>query len=187
MEPNVEICRVKTRKIVITGGPGTGKTSVIEALEDHGHFCFHEVSREIIRESQKKGIGQLFLTDPLLFSELLLEGRIKQYQDADNIKADLVFLDRGVTDVVAYMNYFGNDYPPVFNRVCQEYLYDRVFILPPWKQIYTEDNERYESYEQAVEIHDELARSYISHGYEPVEVPQGSISDRTSFILDHLV
>jgi predicted ATPase len=178
---------VKTRKIVITGGPGTGKTSVIEALETQGYMCLHEVSREIIREAQKKGIDQLFLKDPLLFSELLLEGRIKQFKDADNINSELVFLDRGVTDVVAYMNYFGNDYPPVFNSVCQQYIYDLVFILPPWKQIYTEDNERYETYEQAVEIHDELARSYINHGYQPVEVPQGSIDDRASFILDHLV
>lgn len=178
---------MKTRKIVITGGPGTGKTSVIEALESKGHLCLHEVSREIIREAKKKGIDQLFLEDPLLFSELLLEGRIKQFRDADEIKTDMVFLDRGVTDVVAYMNYFGNDYPPVFNRVCREYTYDRVFILPPWKQIYIGDNERYETYEQAVEIHDELARCYIQHGYEPVEVPQGSIADRTSFILDHLV
>ncbi|MHA6280899.1 AAA family ATPase [Salinimicrobium sp. CAU 1759] len=177
---------MKTRKIVITGGPGTGKTSVIEALEHHGYFCFHEVSREIIREAQKKGIDQLFLKDPLLFSELLLEGRIRQHKDAEKMTSELVFLDRGVPDVVAYMNYFGNDYPPVFNRVCREYLYEKVFILPPWKQIYTEDNERYESYEQAVEIHDELARSYASHGYNAIEVPQGTIAERTSFILEHL-
>ncbi len=62
----------------------------------------------------------------------------------------------------------------------------KLFILPPWKQIYTEDNERYESYEQAVEIHDELARSYAFHGYEAVEVPQGTIAERTTFILEHL-
>ena len=175
------------RKIVITGGPGTGKTSVIHSLEDHGHFCFHEVSRQVIREAQKKGINQLFLKEPLLFSELLLEGRIRQHEEASNMSADLVFLDRGIPDVVAYMNYFGNDYPPVFNQVCQEYLYDKVFILPPWKKIYKGDNERYESYEQAVAIHDELARTYALHGYEPVEVPSGTIAQRTSFILEHLV
>ena len=187
MDPNPEICRVKTRKIVITGGPGTGKTSVIEALEKNGHFCFHEISRDIIRDAKEKGIDQLFLEEPLLFSELLLEGRIKQHSDAQKAPQDLVFLDRGVPDVVAYMNYFGNEYPPVFNRVCKEYLYERVFILPPWKQIYTEDNERYESYDQAVAIHDELAKTYSFHGYDPVEVPNGTIEDRTAFILDHLV
>ncbi|MFD2519009.1 AAA family ATPase [Salinimicrobium flavum] len=178
---------MKTRKIVITGGPGTGKTSVIQALEESGYYCFHEVSREIIREAKEKGIDQMFLEEPLLFSEMLLEGRIKQHREAENTGGNLVFLDRGVPDVVAYMNYSGNDYPPVFNRVCKEFLYDEVFILPPWKQIYTEDDERYESYEQAVAIHDHLAQSYHYHGYRPMEVPCGSIEDRTSFILDHLV
>ncbi len=173
-------------KIVITGGPGTGKTSVIEALEAHGHFCFHEVSREIIQQAQKEGINQLFLKDPLLFSEMLLEGRIKQHKEAEKFIAEHVFLDRGVPDVVAYMNYFGNKYPPIFREVCQHYLYDKVFILPPWKQIYTEDKERYESYEQAVAIHDELARTYDLSGYDPVEVPCGTVTERTNFILDHL-
>jgi len=186
LEANAEICHVKTKKIVITGGPGTGKTSVIEDLENHGYWCFHEVSREIIREAKKKGIDQLFLEDPLLFSELLLEGRIRQHEDAEKTTSDIVFLDRGVPDVVAYMNYFGNDYPPAFNRVCRQYIYDKVFILPPWKKIYTEDNERYETYEQAVEIHDEIASSYAFHGYQAIEVPEGTISQRTSFILDHL-
>jgi predicted ATPase len=187
LKPNAEICSVKTRRIVITGGPGTGKTSVIEALEKSGFHCFHEVSREIIKEAQKKGIDQLFLEEPLLFSEMLLEGRIKQHKDADSAPANMVFLDRGVPDVVAYMNYFGNEYPPVFNSVCKEYLYDEVFILPPWKKIYTEDSERYESYEQAVAIHGHLASSYKYHGYRPVEVPCGPIAERASFILDQLV
>ena len=177
---------MQTRKVVITGGPGTGKTSVIEALENHGHFCFHEVSREVIKEAQKKGINQLFLKDPLLFSELLLEGRIKQYEEASRMASEMVFLDRGVPDVVAYMNFFGNEYPPVFNDVCKRYIYEKVFILPPWKEIYTEDNERYESYEQAVAIHDELAKTYSFHGYESIEVPSGTIAERTSFILNHL-
>ena len=177
---------MKCRKIVITGGPGTGKTSVIESLERKGHFCFHEISRQVTKEARKKGIDQLFLKEPLLFSELLLEGRIKQHQEASKMSFEHVFLDRGVPDVVAYMNYFNNEYPPVFNRVCRKYLYDKVFILPPWKKIYKEDNERYETFEQAVAIHDELAQTYTFHGYKAIEVPSGTIAERTSFILDHL-
>lgn len=177
---------MKCRKIVITGGPGTGKTSVIQSLEQAGHVCFHEISREVTREAQKKGINQLFLKDPLLFSELLLEGRIRQFHEASKMSLEHVFLDRGIPDVVAYMNYFKNEYPPVFNQVCQEYLYEKIFILPPWKKIYTEDNERYESYEQAVAIHDQLAETYAFHGYEAIEVPCGTIEERSSFILQHL-
>ena len=177
---------MKTRKIIITGGPGTGKTSVIKELEERGEKCLHEISRQITLEAQKKGISQLFLKEPLLFSEMLLQGRIQQHQQAEELNSEQVFIDRGLPDVIAYMDYFGNEYPGVFNAACKKYVYDQVFILPPWKEIYISDNERYESFEQAVTIHGHLAETYRRSGYHPVEVPQGSVKDRTAFILSHL-
>ena len=60
-------------KIVITGGPGTGKTSIINKLESLGHHVFHESSREIIRKYKKLGHDQLFLSNPIKFSEILLK------------------------------------------------------------------------------------------------------------------
>ena len=61
--------------IVITGGPGTGKSSCIKELKRRGFICFDEISREITLKAKQEGIDQLFLTKPLLFSEMLLEGR----------------------------------------------------------------------------------------------------------------
>ena len=173
-------------KIVITGGPGTGKTSVIGALEQKGNYCFHEISREVILEAQKRGIEQLFLKDPLLFSQKLLDGRIKQHIQAQKWNSSRVFLDRGVPDVIAYLDYFRTDYPSEFEQACEKYRYDKIFVLPPWQEIYTGDNERYESYEQAVSIHDQLSRTYERLGYSPIEVPEGSVAERTSFILQRL-
>ncbi len=37
---NTEICDVINKKIVITGGPGTGKSSIINYLEAQGHYCY---------------------------------------------------------------------------------------------------------------------------------------------------
>lgn len=177
---------MKKKKIVITGGPGTGKTSIIKVLEKNGYHCLHEISRQITLQAQKEGIDQLFLAQPLLFSQKLLEGRIQQHAKADNFDAEVVFIDRGVPDVVAYMDYFGNEYPPLFRDACKQYSYDTVFLLPPWKEIYVSDNERYESFEQAVSIHDHLEESYLRSGYNPIEVPTGSVEERFSFIVDHL-
>lgn len=179
---NDEICKVKNSTIVITGGPGTGKSSVIKSLENSGHLCFHEVSREITAQAQKEGVEQLFLENPILFSEKLLEARIHQYQQAKSIPGN-IFLDRGIPDVVAYMDYFGTTYPNKFRLACEESKYDQIFILPPWKEIYRNDNERYESFEQALEIHEHLKQSYLTFGYRPVEVPKDSIIKRREFIL----
>lgn len=177
---------MQNKRIVITGGPGTGKSSVIRSLESEGHSCFHEISRQITMEAQKQGVAQLFLDDPLLFSEKLLEARIKQHQDADEPSGGLVFLDRGIPDVVAYMDYFGTMYPSKFRDACKDHKYHGIFLMPPWDEIYETDNERYESFEQAQNIYEYLKKAYITFGYQPIEVPKQSIENRSDFILNNL-
>lgn len=177
---------MKNRKIVITGGPGTGKSSIIVNLEEHGEKCLHEISRQVTLEAKNEGIDQLFLEQPLLFSEKLLEGRLKQYLEASEFESDHIFIDRGLPDVVAYMDYFNTNYPEVFNETCENNRYDKIFILPPWKEIYKSDNERYESFEEALKISSYLYSTYRRFGYDPIEVPKLSVEDRTNFILDKI-
>lgn len=177
---------MKNRKIVITGGPGTGKSSIIHTLEDKGETCLHEISRQVTLEAQKEGIDQLFLEKPLLFSEKLLQGRLQQYLQAKEFKADHIFIDRGLPDVVAYMDYFDTSYPDIFHETCEQNRYDQIFILPPWQEIYTSDNERYESFEEALKISSYLYSTYRRYGYEPIEVPKLSVEERTNFILDKI-
>jgi predicted ATPase len=170
--------------IVITGGPGTGKTTIIEGLIEHGYTCFPEISREIINEAQKRGIEQLFLEKPLLFSELLLEGRKKQFIEAKNSKEATLFLDRGIPDILAYMHYIGDSYPAFFDENCKQNRYSKVFLLPPWEAIYVSDMERYENFEQAKLIYSHLKETYESYGYELIEVPHGDLNSRILFILE---
>jgi len=174
------------KKIVITGGPGTGKTTLIKALRDMDYECFMEISRQVTRQAQEDGIEQLFLEKPLLFSELLLSGRIKQFHDANLKQESLVFFDRGIPDVHAYMNYLGSDYPELFIEQSKTYRYDKVFIMPPWEEIYISDQERYESFEQALAIYNHLKNAYLELGYDLIEIPTGTIEQRVSFLLEHI-
>lgn len=172
------------KRVVITGGPGTGKSTVINELEKLDFTCMHEISREVTLMARKNGIEQLFLKDPLLFSKLLLEGRVQQFKKAKNIKTDLVFFDRGIADVYAYMNYLGVSYPPIFIDECKTNKYDNpIFLMPPWKEIYITDTERYESFEQSLAIHNHLEIAYKNLGYTIVEVPFGTAAERAAFIL----
>ena len=177
---------MSTKKIVITGGPGTGKSTLVNALIKQGHTCLEEISRQVILDAKKEGIDQLFLTNPLLFSELLLKGRQKQFIDADIFKNETVFFDRGIPDVIAYMDYIGDTYPDNFTKACKNSAYDLVFILKPWETIYTSDNERYESFEQALKIHDYLVNTYQTYNYNLINVPFGTVKERTDFILKTL-
>lgn len=177
---------VDKKLIVFVGGPGSGKTTLIEALSNRGYVCYPEISRQVTIEAQKHGIEQLFLKEPLLFSEMLLEGRIKQYRDALQEKEAVVFIDRGIPDVLAYMHYIGDSYPKTFDEACKKHLYSRIFILPPWEEIYQSDNERYENFEQARLIHNHLVETYQKYGYSLIEVPKVDLELRVKFVLNNL-
>lgn len=174
------------QKIVITGGPGTGKSSLINELIHQNYFCMLEISRKVTSDAKKKGIDQLFLTEPLLFSQLLLEGREQQFVDAGKENTSIVFFDRGIPDVHAYMNYIGVDYPDLYKERSLKYKYTSVFMTPPWQEIYHSDNERYENFEQSLAIHNHLEKTYLELGYSILNVPIGSVRERVQFILNSL-
>lgn len=175
---------LKAKKIVITGGPGTGKTSIINELLNRGFVCLEEISRQVTLEARENGIEQLFLTEPLLFSELLLKGRKTQFIEAEKIKTNLIFLDRGIPDIVAYMDNIGDHYPKHFIDACKTNVYDYVFILAPWQEIFISDNERYENFDQAIDIHHQLVNTYTKYNYNLIDVPFNSIEARTDYILN---
>lgn len=158
----------------------------MKQLERQGACCFHEISRQVTLEARKNGVEQLFLTDPLFFSESLLEGRIRQFKEAEDRQTNLVYFDRGIPDVKAYLDFSKTPHPARFLEAGKQYRYDVVFILPIWKEIYLSDNERYENFEQAVEIQLSLAAHYAELGYQPINIPVGSITDRTDFIYEKM-
>lgn len=177
---------MKQQKIVITGGPGTGKSTIIEQLIQMEFTCMPEISRTITKQAQLSGIDQLFLKDPLLFSKMLLDGRIEQYKSAESFKSDKVFFDRGIPDIHGYMDYLGTNYPNIYTQKSHQFRYSHIFMMPPWKDIYKTDNERYESYEQSLIIYKYLIESYSQMDYSIIKVPEGSITDRVNFILNSL-
>ena len=174
------------KKIVLIGGPGTGKSSVLKQLKHSGFFCMEEISREITIKAQKEGIDQLFLTEPILFSKLLLQGRKEQHQRASDTTHNLVFFDRGLPDIHAYLDYTKEKYPSYFKESSKKYNYDYVFHFRPWKEIFITDSERYESFEEAKVIDTYLEKTYKDLNYSLIEVPFDTVENRSNFILNWL-
>ena len=69
----------------------------------------------------------------------------------------------------------------------EHYTYEsKVFITPPWEDIFTTDDERKEDFETMSEIHQILHTSYKEFGYEVIELPKISPAERVNFILEQL-
>ena len=188
-DPQIEIhyfCGMQ-QKIVITGGPGTGKSTILKVLETLSYSCLPEISREVILEAREKGIAHLFHTDPLLFSKILLKKRQDQHAEATKKMDDLVFFDRGIPDILAYLNFAKTSPSENFKQLNKTFAYHKVFVTPPWEAIYRKDNERSETFEEAQEIHQHICHTYAQLGYEVVEIPYGIPSERAEFILQNLL
>jgi predicted ATPase len=174
---------MKTR-IVISGGPATGKTSIIYALGQLGHRCYHEISREIISNELAKGTDVVPWENLQAFSELVFKERLAQFESATNGHQ---FYDRSVIDTVAYMRKDGLHIPAEWQAIISEKRYaTKVFITPPWHQIFNNDHERRESWEQLLHIHEYLVSGYEEAGYVVAEVPKLPVAERAEFILKNL-
>ena len=149
-------------KIVITGGPGTGKTSIINKLESLGHHVFHESSREIIRKYKKLGHDQLFLSNPIKF------------------------FDRGIHDIIAYLNYKKISFGKEFESASKKYKYDFIFLAEPWEDIYKKDKERYESFEDLIIINKYIKKTYSNYAQKFITLPKSSVQGRINFIIESI-
>lgn len=171
-------------KAVLTGGPSSGKTTLINQLNISGIRCFEEVSRGVISMAQSKGINNPFLSQPLGFSEALFERRLEDYFTPSGNRVHL--FDRGIHDVVAYLNRIGKEIPCGMQEDCIKHTYEKVFVLPPWEAIFEKDNERIENFEESVILYKALVDTYEDFGMTCIEVPKLSIEERKVFIVNHL-
>lgn len=170
-----------TRRIVLTGAPSTGKTSVAERLQVLGHEVKREISRDIITQEGTKLGGVDPWRNLLAFSEVIWKLRTAQYAEAEAVVGS-VFYDRSLLDTLSYMQAGSQEIPSWMDAAPYPYYY-KVFIFPPWEDIYRTDQERWEPFETAVRVHESLVSTYSSGGYELIEVPRKPVDERVAFIL----
>ena len=173
----------ETRFFVLTGGPGSGKTTLAEALHRSGFSRVTEAGRAVIREQVAAGGRALPWCDPARFAAAMLRRDVRSYRLA-RLSAGPVFFDRGVVDTIGYLRLSGRPVPPSFARaagVCR--YHPRVFLAPPWEAIYAPDSERKQDFAEAVRTYDAIAGTYRDFGYELVTLPCVSVERRVSFVL----
>ncbi|MDL2214671.1 AAA family ATPase [Dysgonomonas sp. OttesenSCG-928-M03] len=176
----------KNNFYIITGGPGVGKTTLIEELEHRGYNCIPEVAREIIRYQMEIQGDALPWLDAKKYSKMMLSYSIRDFVDLSG-SDKLYFFDRGIPDTYGYEKLMNFDTDHDLKVAVQKYRYNKtVFILPPWEKIYHTDNERQQDFSVAVDTYEVMKYSYKQLGYELCEVPLLAVEDRADFVIEKL-
>jgi predicted ATPase len=173
-------------RFVVTGGPGAGKSTLLDHLRRQGFACAPEGARAIIREQAAISGRALPWLDPDLFAETMLCWDIRSYRQATG-ESRPVFFDRGIVDVVGYLQLAGRPIPPHMHAAAQTFRYHRrVFVAPPWPEIYEQDAERKQTLDEAERAYDACLKVYREYGYELVALPRTTVEERARFVLDAL-
>jgi predicted ATPase len=168
---------------VLTGGPGAGKTTLIDALGQAGFATASEAGRAIIRQQTPIGGRALPSVDPLLFAEMMLAFDLQSYQQKVTASQP-VFFDRGIVDVIGYLRLVGRPVPEHMQQAAQRYRYNaRAFGCPPWPQIFAQDAERKQDLQEAERTWHALTETYAAFGYELIEVPRAAVDERLRFVV----
>lgn len=166
-------------RVAITGGPGVGKSTVLEILAQQNYQTVPEAARIVIQTAQKEG------TDCLPWMNLQkFQNRLSQTQlDIENsAQGEIIFSDRGIIDGHAYSLIDKIEVPELIYQFGRN-RYQYVFILDPLSS-YRQDACRKEDPEKAKLIHNRIFDSYKSFGYNPISVPAISAKERVDFILN---
>lgn len=160
---------------VITGGPGVGKTALLQELQKRLFTCVPEVAREIIREQVAIQGDALPWKNQELYLQMMFDRSVDSYQTANDNNNSLIFFDRGIPDSVTYAKIIGSGKTEAMEDVARLYRYNQnVFHLSPWRDIYNTDEERKQSWEEAVASSELNAKTYRRYNYTLIDVPKDS-------------
>ena len=174
--------RTMNRRFVVTGGPGGGKSTLLDALAERGYRIAPEAARRLIKERLAVGLSPR--PDPVSFARAILDSDMQQYSAATDHDG-ITFFDRGVLDALYMLDLESGLWRDEIARLVQTFPYnDTVFLLPPWEAIYAMDSERDQTSEESVAVFEGMKRWYARWGYQTVEVPRAGVAARASFILE---
>jgi predicted ATPase len=176
-----------SRFFVITGATGSGKTALIQELKKRGYRCVEEVARHIIQEQLKADGDAVPWKNIQKFKKLMLARFITIYAQVMEESHEITFFDRDVLDLIAYDRLTQTSSSKELQMAVRDLRFNnKVFVIPPWKEIYHTDMERKQTYEEAVRGYENIVKVYTEYGRELIEVPKITVQERADFVIDRV-
>jgi len=157
-------------RIVITGGPGAGKTTLLLALQARGYTIVGDSARAIIQERRRRGLSPRPNAYEFVHETLRMDIENFVHHAA---APGHVFFDRSVLDALCGLDRVTPLNESELSMWLSKYQYcSKVFLLPPWKEIYVNDAERNHTFEHAESVNSITQEWYHRCRYQLIEVPK---------------
>ena len=179
--------QVQRKWYVFTGGPGSGKTTTINALSQMGYPTVPEVARYLYDNEIASGRSLKEVRQNM--QQFQASVLAMQYDIEQKLKSSCgqqrVFLDRGLIDSEAYHNFHNIPLDENEMFTISQLEYRKVFIFEPlpFPGI---DGLRTESVVEALQIEQRIKEVCRKYHLEVINVPHMSVDERVKFILDNL-
>jgi len=173
------------KRYILTGTPGSGKTSILQALKHQGYAVVEEAATDIIALEQRRGNLEPW-RQPEFIDKIVRLQRRRQIITTMEPKA-LQFYDRSPLCTYALSRHLG--YPPSrrlleeLERIEREQIYQRQVFFIDHLEFIQPTEARKISFAEALKfelIHEE---TYVSFGYECTHIAPYSLGERVSTLL----
>lgn len=167
--------------VLLTGCSGGGKSTLLKALEERGFATVQEPGRRIVADELAGAGKALPWVDMKAFALRAIDVAKSDLEAAQAID-DIVFFDRGLIDAAVALAYSGG--PTIQETLGETLPYERrVFIVPPWRELFAEEVERRHSFDAAVQEHHRIELALDTLGYMRTELPKVTVKERAEIVL----
>jgi len=173
------------RFVVISGCSSGGKSTLLTEFGGRGYLTVEEPGRRVVRQELAGDGSALPWANGAAFARRVIALAIADRRAAADRPEGWVFFDRGLIDAAAALQHLTGE--PVLDKLGQKYRYHRrVFLAPPWPEIYVTDPERRHGLDKATAEYHRLLLVYPSLGYEVIVLPKVGAAARADFVLQSL-
>jgi predicted ATPase len=160
------------QRFILTGAPGSGKTSILRALEQHGYAVVEEAATDVIADEQARGIGQPWTE--LSFTRKITEMQRRRQEEC----------------TLALARWMGHPVPGTLReeveRIAAGQVYERqVFFVRPLGFVEPTAARRI-SFTDSLAFERVHEAEYLGLGFEILDVPAGPVAERAALVDAHL-
>ena len=154
---------------------------MLAELGRRGYAIVEEPGRRIVKEELASAGSALPWVDGAAFARRAIAMALADRAAAGN-PSGWVFFDRGLIDAASALEHLTGE-PVLATRARLHRYHRRVFLAPPWPEIYVMDAERRHDLDAALAEYSRLLLVYPSLGYEVSVLPKTGVAERADFVL----